>query len=108
VNEARIRVDEVDDRVRLAVSGDIDLANAPSVETELAGAIPNRATAVELDLADVSYLDSAGLHVLFALAVKLRRLQIDLRILAPDGSAARHAIEMAGMGSMARIEPTSS
>jgi anti-anti-sigma factor len=108
VNEAHIHVDEVDDSVRLTVSGDIDLANAPTVETDLASAIPNHTTAVELDLRGVTYLDSAGLHVLFALSVKLRRLQIDLRILAPAGSPARHALEMAGMESIARIEPTSS
>jgi anti-anti-sigma factor len=109
VNEAHIRVARSDgDQLHLAVSGDIDLANAPTVEGELAAAIPNLATAVELDLGDVSYLDSAGLHVLFALTVKLRRLQIGLRIRAPEGSPARHAIEMAGMGSIAHIDPTPS
>jgi anti-anti-sigma factor len=106
VNEARISAETDGDHVRLAVSGDIDLANAANVESQLAAAIPNRSTTVDLDLAGVTYLDSAGLQVVFALTVKLRRLQIDLRILAPEGSAARHAIDMAGMGSLADIEPS--
>jgi hypothetical protein len=42
----------------------------------------------------------------FALTVTLRRLQIDMRVIAPEGSPARHAIEMAGMASIAEIEPS--
>ena len=69
-------------------------------------AIRNRAESVTLDLGGVTYMDSAGLQVVFALAVTLRRLQIALRVVAPDGSVARHAIEMAGMGSITAERPS--
>jgi anti-anti-sigma factor len=104
VNEAQVAVRSEGDHVRLDVSGDVDLSNATDIETELIAAIPNRATNVDLDLDAVTYLDSAGLQVVFALTVKLRRLQIDLRILADEGTPARHAIDMAGMSSIANIE----
>jgi anti-anti-sigma factor len=104
VNDARVDVRTSGDRVHFALSGDIDLANAADVEAELTAAIRNRATSVTLDLGDVTYLDSAGLQVVFALTVALRRLQIDVRVIAPEGSPARHAIEMAGMASITEIQ----
>ena len=104
MNEAQVDVRADGDHVHLDVSGDVDLSNASDIETELMAAIPNRATNVDLDLDDVTYLDSAGLQVVFALTVKLRRLQIDLRIMATEGTPARHAIDMAGMSSIANIE----
>ena len=106
MNDVHVAVETEGDRVRLGISGDVDLSNAANVETQLTTAIPNWASAVELDLGEVTYLDSAGLQVVFALTVKLRRLQIDLRILAPEGTPARHAIDMAGMASIAQIGST--
>lgn len=107
MNDARVVVHADGDHVHLDVSGDVDLSNASDVETQLMAAIPNRATDVDLDLDEVTYLDSAGLQVVFALTVKLRRLQIDLRILAAEGTPARHAIDMAGMSSIANIDQSS-
>jgi anti-anti-sigma factor len=106
MNEARVSVRSTGDQVHLGLSGDVDLSNASDVETQLTTAILNRTTAVDLDLSGVTYLDSAGLQIVFALTVQLRRLQIDLRIVAPPGSPARHAIDMAGMATIAHIEPS--
>ena len=106
MNDARVDTTVDGDQVHFAVAGDVDLANAPEVEEQLTTAIRNRATGVTLDLTEVTYLDSAGLQVVFGLAVTLRRLQIALRVLAPEGSVARHAIEMAGMASITEIEPS--
>ena len=106
MNEAHVGVRTIGDQVNFTLSGDIDLANAADVEAQLTAAIRNRATRVTMDLGGVTYLDSAGLQVVFALTVRLRRLQIDMRVIAPEGSPARHAIEMAGMASIAEIEPS--
>jgi anti-anti-sigma factor len=106
MNEARVDVMTSGDRVHLTVSGDVDLANAADIEAQLTKAIRNRATGVTLDLSEVTYLDSAGLQVVFALTVSLRRLQIDIRVIAPEGTAARHAIDMAGMASITETEPS--
>jgi anti-anti-sigma factor len=106
MNDASLSVRRTGDQVHFTLSGDVDLANASDIEAELTAAIPNRATAVTLDLSGVTYLDSAGLQVVFALTVKLRRLQIAIRVIAPEVSPARHAIDMAGMASIADIEPS--
>jgi anti-anti-sigma factor len=106
MSDARVDVRTSGDQVHFTIAGDVDLANAGDIEAQLTAAIRNRTTGVTLDLGDVTYLDSAGLQVVFALTVSLRRLQIDMRVIAPVGSPARHAIEMAGMASITDIKPS--
>ena len=106
MTDGRVSVRTSGDRVRFTLSGDVDLANASTIEAELTAAIPNRATGVTLDLSDVTYLDSAGLQLVLGLTVKLRRLQIEIRIIAPEDTPARHAIDMAGMASIPDLEPS--
>ena len=49
--------------VTLTVRGEIDLASAPALERELRDA-ETRARRVVLDLADLAFIDSTGIHVL--------------------------------------------
>jgi anti-anti-sigma factor len=55
----------------LAVSGEIDLATATAVERELCRAEESH-DLVALDLSQVSFLDSAGLHAIVAANLRLR------------------------------------
>lgn len=102
--EANVEVRADGDQVRLLLSGDVDLSNAPEVQDRVSSAIPNHATDVDLDLTNVTYLDSAGLQIIFSLAVQLRRLQIGLKVIAPQRTPAGHAIAMSGMASLAHVE----
>jgi anti-anti-sigma factor len=89
---AEILVRPVGSTVDIAVSGEIDLANAAMVEEQISAAVTNQVTGVTMDLGGLSYIDSAGLHVLFALVARLEVLQIDLRVHVPPGSLARRAL----------------
>ena len=62
-------------RVRVTVAGELDLGNAADVQTALSSAVSNDTVDVELDLTDVTYLDSAGLRVLFAVTSRLQLSQ---------------------------------
>ena len=106
MNEVQVEVHTRGDAIRIAVIGEIDLSNASGVESAVVSAISNRTTEVVLDLSDVGYLDSAGLRVVYSLALRLRRAQIGLRITTPLGSPARRAIEVSGMTTIARLEPS--
>ncbi|PVZ14165.1 STAS domain-containing protein [Actinomycetospora cinnamomea] len=90
--------------VRIAISGEIDLENAETVEEQLAAAIPNEAAVVVLELGELQYLDSAGLRVLFALAARLEVLQILLRVHVPPGSPARRVLQLSGFEGVAALE----
>ena len=106
VTEARVAVEHDDETVRIAVSGEIDLANAGSVENLLLDAVSNRTTAVSIDLGGLSYIDSAGLRVLFELGARLETLQTTFELIVPVGSPARRAIELSGLDSVAVVSPS--
>jgi anti-anti-sigma factor len=99
---------EVDgDVVRLAISGEIDLANAEEIEQAIAAHIDNRAMAAVVDLSQVTYIDSIGIRLFFHLARRLSTAQIELRVIAPPGCAARRVFEAAGLASTIELEPRS-
>jgi anti-anti-sigma factor len=105
VNEVQVEVHTRGDAIRIALIGEIDLSNASEVESAVVSAISNHTTEVDLDLSAVGYLDSAGLRVVYSLAVRLHRAQIGLRITTPLDSPARRAIEVSGMTTIAALEP---
>ncbi|WP_028928710.1 STAS domain-containing protein [Pseudonocardia asaccharolytica] len=105
MTDASVDIDSTHDTVRIAVSGEIDLANAATVEHRLLGAVTNQMKAVSVDLSDLSYIDSAGLRVLFALGTRLEMLQIAFELVVPPGSLTRRAIELSGMASIAIVRP---
>lgn len=93
------------DTVRIAISGEIDLANVGGLEQELFGAISNQLDEVVVDLSSVTYVDSAGLRVLFTLGTRLEALQIRFRLVVPPHAPPRRVIELSGIGSVATVEP---
>lgn len=95
------RVDGDDVLVRIA--GEIDLANASDVQEQINAVVGNDAMRVVLDLADVVYLDSAGLRVLFTLAERLRVRQIDLDLVVPPGTGVRRVVEMSGLEPVTKL-----
>lgn len=104
---ARVEVAVDGALVRIAVAGDVDLANAESVEGEIVSAISNQAEAASIDLSEVTYLDSAGLRLLFSLRSRLSTLQIDLELVAPVGSPSRRVIELSGLATLVPVRPPS-
>ena len=85
------------DTARIALFGEIDMANADEVEQQILGAIDNQLTAVTIDLSGLAYIDSAGIRVLFTLANRLAILQIALRLVVPERSPVRKVIDLSGM-----------
>jgi anti-anti-sigma factor len=106
VTGAGVRVEETTDHsVRLELSGEIDLANIGDVEADLLDAIPNHVTDVVIVLNEVTYLDSAGLRVLFVLGARLETLQIALHLVVVPESAVRKVIDLSGIAAIASVEP---
>ena len=93
------------DSVRIAIGGEIDLANAAAVEGQIVDAITNQHTEVTLDLHDLTYIDSAGLRVLFTLATRLETLQIALELIVPMESPIRKMIEVSGVAAAISVLP---
>ena len=107
MTDATVRVVTSEGRVQIVLEGEIDLANAHRVGRQITAAITNRTTATVVDLSGVTYLDSAGLHVLFDLAARLPTLQIALELIAPLGSQVRRVMEICGLTTVATVKPDS-
>jgi anti-anti-sigma factor len=69
------------------VHGDVDMSNAADLRLELSRMTPNDARGLVVDLRDVSYLDSAGIRLLYHLREDLRAGRQRLRLVMGDDQA---------------------
>jgi anti-anti-sigma factor len=102
---AKINTNAENGSTHIAISGEIDLANAATVEDQLREAVSHQPTAVSVDLTDLTYLDSAGIRILFTLASRLQALRIVLELIVPLDSPTRRLIELSGFESLAALRP---
>jgi anti-sigma B factor antagonist len=68
----RVQVDVSDGTHLISVFGEVDMASAPAVGQALQEAEVSAATSVVLDLAGVTFLDSAGIGVLMSAVTSSR------------------------------------
>ena len=59
-----VDVDESAERMLIGVSGELDLATAPTLRAAMEKAAKTNVPVVRVDLADLSFLDSSGISVL--------------------------------------------
>jgi anti-anti-sigma factor len=105
VTAAQVEAEVDGGSVRIAVAGEVDLANAATVESQIVGEITNQVTEVTLDLGDVAYIDSAGMRILFSLVPRLAGSQIALELVVPLDSPARRVLELSGLASLVPVRP---
>jgi anti-anti-sigma factor len=93
------------DVVVAALRGEIDLANARAIGSLVAGAVPNDATGLVLDLSDVTYLDSSGVHLVFDLSERLSARQQRLALVVPDDSRIRRVLDLVNVRAVLPVTP---
>lgn len=86
--------------------GEIDMSNAQAILDVLVAAVPNTSRGVVVDLSRVTYLDSAGISVLFQLANRLRRRGLGLGLALPPASPLRRVLQVAGVDAVAAVHPS--
>lgn len=79
------------------VTGEIDMSNAGWLLESITDFTPNTSLGVVLDLSDVDYVDSAGIHMLYRLGESLRNRGQSLRVVIPPRSTAADALRLAGV-----------
>ena len=73
-----------------AVAGEVDASNVGEVGVALRALVTNESSVLIVDLSPTTYLDSAGINLMFALGDELGARQLQLRlVIAPDSSIAR-------------------
>jgi anti-anti-sigma factor len=68
------------------ISGEVDIANASTLESEIAETVSNTALGLVVNLTDTDYFDSAGIRMLFELRKRLTGRRQSLRVVVPRGS----------------------
>jgi anti-sigma B factor antagonist len=95
---------ELLDRVVVArLEGEIDLSNAGDLGAAIAARVPNDALGVVIDLRQVDYVDSAGIHVLFDLRDRLRTRGQELGIVLSPEAKIFEALRLAFVPSVVRV-----
>jgi anti-anti-sigma factor len=94
---ARVRDEVRGDFSIAAVEGEIDASNAGELGESLRALLTNESSVLVIDLTATTYLDSAGLNLLFALDGELRGRQQELRLVVPAGSPLTRTLAITGL-----------
>jgi anti-anti-sigma factor len=94
------------DVVVASLRGEIDLANASAIGSLVTGAVTNDATGLVLDLSDVTYLDSSGVHLVFDLSERLAGRQQRLALVVPDASRIRRVLDLVNVRAVLPVAAT--
>jgi anti-anti-sigma factor len=97
MNLADLHTSSHDGVIVARITGEIDLSNAGTLRDAILEATPNDALGCVLDFTSLSYIDSAGIHLLYRLGDSLRARGQTLRIVVPTGSPASDALRLAGV-----------
>ncbi len=73
------------------------MSNAVQLRDELNAATRNDALGLVLDLSEVEYLDSAGIHLIHRLRDALHTHRQQLRLVIPAGSVVNNTLRLAGL-----------
>jgi anti-anti-sigma factor len=80
-----------------AISGEVDMSNAASVRRRVEEAVTPDDVALILDLSELSFIDSAGLHSVFELGAVLEERRQRLFVCADEGGQVDRTIGIVGM-----------
>jgi anti-anti-sigma factor len=85
------------------LAGEVDLTRAPSIRIELLRAVTNQDHGLVVDLRDTTYLDSAGVNVIFEVAERLSARQQRLHAVVPDRAIIERVLSLVNLRSVLDI-----
>jgi anti-anti-sigma factor len=99
--------DEWHDEIPVArLQGEVDASNVKEMGERLRSLMSNRSVALVIDLSATTYLDSAGINLLFALAEELRGRQQRLALVVGDGSPIARMVTLTGLDQTVAVRPS--
>ena len=103
---ADVRFEREDGIVIAVLTGEVDMSNATSLRQQIAGAVTPDDDAVVVDLSELSFMDSAGLHSVVELSTLLDEWRQKLLLCLPPGSSLERAIEIVGLPRAISVHPS--
>jgi anti-anti-sigma factor len=101
---AGFEFEQRDEVLVASVDGEIDSSNAAELRLALSERLPNASSALVLDLSGITYLDSAGVHLLFDLGRRLAARRQAIRLVVPDGAPMRRVLELCAIDAVAPMD----
>jgi anti-anti-sigma factor len=97
-------VSERDGVAVASVEGEIDGSNAAELRLALSERLPSASIGLVLDLSQVTYLDSSGVHLLFELGRRLAARRQSLRLVVPHDAPMRRVLELCAVEAVAPMD----
>jgi anti-anti-sigma factor len=91
-------------RVRIALSGELDIASAPQLDQTLRTFLYTGFGRVVIDLRRLSFIDSTGLHLILRYAEAARRAELRFGLI-PGPPAVQRIFELTGTNVLFDFEP---
>jgi anti-anti-sigma factor len=88
------------------LAGEVDMSNVTDVGIALKKSVTNDAVGLVVDLAELRYIDSAGIQLVYELRELLRTRGQELRLVVPQGSTVADALDFANVRSVIRSTAT--
>jgi anti-anti-sigma factor len=90
----------------VVIEGEIDASNSIEISARLRDALSNQSTALVVDLTPTTYIDSAGINVLFTLGLELRDRQQQLHLVVATPSSIHRMVTIVGLDAAVPTHPT--
>jgi anti-anti-sigma factor len=92
-----IHEDWRDDVPVLRLEGEIDVSNVAEIRARMRELVTNQQHALIVDLTPTSYLDSAGINLLFAVGEEMRGRQQQLHVVLNEDSPLTRMVTLTGL-----------
>ena len=90
------------------IRGELDASNVDHVLERVVGTIASESPGMVLDLSATTYLDSAGVRILFELARRLRSRRQELRISVPSDGIVRRVLVLTALADVVPLDDDAS
>jgi anti-anti-sigma factor len=101
---ARLEVEERNGICLIQLHGEVDMSNAAELGAQMEAAVRNGGLGLVIDLSHTTYLDSAGVRLLFLLAGRLSSRRQEMRLVVPEDSPVRAVLELTRLATVVPFE----
>jgi anti-anti-sigma factor len=85
------------------LSGELDISSAAMLRERLLTAVDNQDVGLVIDLSDATYVDSAGVNLLFQVAERLTVRQLAFAVVYPEGGIVERVFELVQLSVVADV-----